>query len=74
MGSVHAIAISGMAGAQSRLAAAAQRIADVPPGTLPNTLAADLLAQREAAISFTANLRTVQVADAMLGTLLDVYA
>lgn len=74
MGSVHAIAFSGMAGAQSRLTAAAQRIAEAAPGSLPNTLAADLLAQREAVVSFTANLRTVQAADAMLGALLDVYA
>lgn len=37
-------------------------------------LAADLVAQRQALHLFTANLRTVQTADAMMGSLLDAFA
>ena len=37
-------------------------------------LATDLVGQREALYAFKANLRTVQVADDMLGSLLDTFA
>lgn len=40
-------------------------------GTAPD-VAADLVAQRQAAHLFTANLRVVQTADHALGTLLDI--
>jgi len=39
-----------------------------------NRLAQDMVEQRMSLYSFTANLRTVQTQDAMLGTLLDVRA
>jgi len=37
-------------------------------------LAADLVAQRQAVVDYKANLRTLQAADAMMGSLLDVLA
>lgn len=39
-----------------------------------NRLAQDMVEQRVSLYSFTANLRTVQTQDAMLGTLLDLRA
>jgi flagellar hook protein FlgE len=49
--------------------------ADVQPaGSQGEDLAADLVAQRQAQHLFTANLRTVQTADRMLGALLDTFA
>lgn len=37
-------------------------------------LAADLVAERQALYAFTANLRTVQTADELMGSLLDAFA
>lgn len=43
-------------------------------GAFGQDLIADVVAQRESQHLYTANLRTVQTADRMLGSLLDVFA
>lgn len=78
----HNIAHAPVPGAR-RLAAPAEtapgggvstRQALAPDASAGVDYAADLVAQRQAAHHFTANLRVVQTADQALGTLLDIRA
>ena len=85
MDNTFAIGRSGMQAAQSRLERSAGMIARAgaplsTPASEPEQpsfddgLAEQLVAQRQAQHLFTANLRTVQTADRMLGSLLDTFA
>jgi flagellar hook protein FlgE len=79
MNTIFAAGLSGMQAAQTRLDVSAGRVARWGTGSGPGTaavgdLAADLVGQRLDATLYTANLRTVQVADRVLGSLLDAVA
>ena len=79
MNTIFAAGLSGMQAAQTRLDASAGRVARW--GTVQGIeqaavgdLTADLVGQKLDATLYTANLRTVQAADKVLGSLLDAVA
>lgn len=79
MNTILAAGLSGMQAAQSRLDVSAGRVArwgtSVPPGQADTTdLSRELVGQKLDATLYTANLRTVQTADRVLGSLLDAVA
>lgn len=79
MNTIFAAGLSGMQAAQTRLDASAGRVArwgtSVPAeqADVPD-LPGELVGQKLDATLYTANLRTVQTADRVLGSLLDAVA
>lgn len=79
MSGILSIGQAGMSAAWQRLDGAAARIARVPsaastPGEGADTLAADLVGQRRAAIEFQASVQVVKTGDQVMGSLLDLFA
>ena len=77
MNSLLAIGAGGLHAAQSRLDQSAGRVArwggSGVEAAAPD-LATELVAQRQAAVDFSASLQVVRTADRLLGSLLDVQA
>ncbi len=75
---VTSIALGGLQAARERLDGAAGRIANRAATGLavpaPPTLESDLVTQREAAITYRANLGVLRTEQEMLGRLLDLRA
>lgn len=65
--------LSGMRAAQAGIEQSAGRVARSVGGG-PSDLAAELVGQRQDRLLFDANLRSVQTADRLLGSLLDTFA
>jgi len=70
--SISSVALWGMNSAMRRMDASAQRVAD--PVTPVESLAADVVEQRQDLYSFKANVLSLRTADEMMGSLLDVVA